>query len=115
MWHRATAVRSKRTVKLFLDQAVAPDRILVEPSPTNVDNDVPLKLGLIDEHPSGAFHGALAEVRLYRRALSDEQVRLLHARQGREYLGLQPVDPLDLALVDLCQAIFCLNEFLYIQ
>ena len=27
---------------------------------------------------------------------------------------LQP-DPLDLALVDLCQAIFCLNEFLYIQ
>ena len=114
-WHRATAVRSKRTVKLFLDQAVAPDRILVEPSPTNVDNDVPLKLGMIDEHPSGAFHGALAEVRLYRRALSDEQVRLLHARQGREYLGLQPVDPLDLALVDLCQAIFCLNEFLYIQ
>jgi len=114
-WHRATAVRSKGTVKLYLDQAVSPDRILVEPSPTNLDNDVPLKLGLIDEDSSGAFHGALAEVRIYRRALSDEQVRLLHARQGRVYLGHQPVDPLDLALVDLCQAVFCLNEFLYIE
>jgi len=114
-WHRATAVRSKGTVKLYLDQAVSPDRILAEPSPTNVDNDVPLKLGLIDEDPSGAFHGALAEVRIYRRALSDEQVWLLHARQGRVYLGHQPIDPLDLALVDLCQAVFCLNEFLYIE
>ena len=57
----------------------------------------------------------MAEVRLYRRALSDEQVQLLHARQGREYLGDEPVDPLELALVDLCQAVFCLNEFLYIE
>ena len=114
-WHRATAVRAKGVVKLFLDQALSPDRTLVEPAPTNVDNDVPLKLGLIDEHISGAFHGALAEVRLYRRALSDEQVQLLHARQGREYLGDEPADPLELALVDLCQAVFCLNEFLYIE
>lgn len=114
-WHRATAVRSGRTVKLFLDDALSADRVLVEPSPTNIDNRVPLKLGLIDEHDSGAFHGDLAEVRIYRRSLSDEQVRLLHARQGREYLGQQPPDPRDLAWVDLCQAIFCLNEFLYIE
>ena len=114
-WHRATAVRSGRSVKLFLDEALSPDRILVEPSPTNIDNLVPLKLGLIDEDISGALHGELAEVRIYRRALSDEQVWLLHARQGREYLGHAPADPLVLALVDLCQSIFCLNEFLYIQ
>ncbi len=114
-WHRATAVRSGRSVKLFLDDALSPDRMLVEPSPTNTDNVVPLKLGLIDESISGALHGELAEVRIYRRALSDEQVRLLHARQGREYLGHEPADPLDLALTDLCQAIFCLNEFFYIH
>jgi hypothetical protein len=114
-WHRATAVRSGRTVKLFLDDKLSPDRTLLEPSPTNIDNTVPLKLGLIDEHDSGAFHGDLAEVRIYRRSLSDEQVRLLHVRQGHEYLGQSPPDPLDLAWVDLCQAIFCLNEFLYIE
>ena len=114
-WHRATAVRSGRKVKLFLDEASSPDRILVEPSPTNTDNRVPLKLGLIDEDISGAFHGLLAEVRIYRRALSDEQVRFLHARQGQEYLGQEPLDPGDLALVDFCQAIFCLNEFLYVE
>ncbi|HAA51129.1 MAG TPA: hypothetical protein DCE43_15540 [Planctomycetaceae bacterium] len=114
-WHRATAVRSGRTVKLFLDDKLSPDRTLLEPSPTHIDNTVPLKLGLIDEHDSGAFHGDLAEVRIYRRSLSDEQVRLLHVRQGHEYLGQSPPDPLDLAWVDLCQAIFCLNEFLYIE
>jgi len=114
-WHRATAVRSGRSLRLYLDDAVAPDRLLVEPVPTNTDNLVPLKLGLIDEDLSGALHGELAEVRIYRKALSDEQVWLLHARQGREYLGHEPADPLELALVDLCQAIFCLNEFLYIQ
>ena len=114
-WHRATAVRSGRSVKLFLDEALSPDRVLVEPSPTNTDNLVPLKLGLIDESIFGALHGELAEVRIYRRALSDEQVRLLHVFQGREYLGREPADPLGLALVDLCQALFCLNEFLYIR
>ena len=114
-WHRATAVRRRQLLRLFLDNAVRVDRELREPAPTNTDAAVGLKLGLIDESLSGAFHGEIAEVRIYRRAMESNEVRQLHRLLGSYYLTARPIDPLELALADLCQAIFCLNEFIYVE
>ena len=120
VWYRVSAIRESNTLRLYFDEAHDVDRTINESSPTNVDIGTPLKIGEMDDHASGAFQGDLAEVLIYNRALSIEEVRTNHAYLKHKHLTNKDqlthhFSAQHLALVDFCQALFCLNEFIYVE
>ncbi|KAB8052663.1 hypothetical protein GCN78_08750 [Janthinobacterium rivuli] len=76
-WHHVAAVRQGASITLYLDggAAMAGSTRGNAAAPLNVDNGYRLTIGSVDQdqEPFRAFHGALAEVRLWRAALSQEQ------------------------------------------
>ena len=114
-WHQATGVRRSGRLSLFLDGQAEPDVSAIERSPTNIDTPAGFKIGDMDEHKSGALHGDIAEVLVYSRALTNREVAASHGYLRQKYFGRPFVDPREQALTDLCQALFCLNEFIYVE
>ena len=114
-WVRATGVRRSGVLHLYLHDAVSSDVSRREPGSTNVDTGVPLKLGEMDESASGALHGQIAEVLIYRRGLSAEEVGQLHDYLRQKHLGAVSDSPRRSAVIDFCQALFCLNEFIFVE
>jgi len=114
-WYRATGVRRRGVLSLYLDAAAAPVVTLKEPEPVDVDNATGFKVGDMDEGPGSPFQGSVAELLVYQRGLTADEVADCHAYLRRKYLDDTPASPLQLALTDLCQALFCLNEFIYVE
>jgi hypothetical protein len=78
-WHHVAAQRAGRRLRLFVDGRVVAESSPFDPRQFDLAAETPLEIG------AGAgdfFHGKLADVRLYRRALSDEEV-LRTARPDR--------------------------------
>ena len=72
-WKSIAAVRDGSTMKLFVDgRLVAESRS--EEAPLDVTTDAPLRIGF---GPHSQFQGKIREVRIYNRALNDEQVHSL--------------------------------------
>jgi hypothetical protein len=75
-WHHIAARRSGKRLSLFVDgRQVATDAQPDLPA-VNIDNTAPLLIGF---GPSDYFHGKLRDVRLYRRAIREEEVAALAA------------------------------------
>jgi len=115
VWHRITAVRSSGTLRLYINDATEIHKSMQERIPTNVDAPTGLKIGEMDDHDSGSFQGDIAEVLIYNRALSTYEVRDNHLYLGQKHLGSQVRTPFEDAMTDFCQALFCLNEFIYVE
>ena len=114
-WHRVTAVRESATLQLYFDDAHTVHKSMREQAATNVDFPTGFKIGEMDDDASGAFRGSVAEVLVYERALSSEEVRHNHIYLAHKHLGGLPRSPLGNALTDFCQALFCSNEFVYVD
>jgi len=77
-WKHLVAVRAGQDLKLYVDGQLAAASKADGPA-IDVSNDVPLRIGF---GPQSHFRGKIREVRLYNRALSDEEVERLHALNG---------------------------------
>lgn len=113
-WHRATGVRRDGTLFLYLDGASGPDASRREASPTSVDNVAGFKIGDMDEEDSGTLRGNIAELLVYNHGLGDDEVVELHEYLKQKHLG-NTRSPLEYAVADFCQVLYCLNEFVYIE
>ena len=72
-WRDLAAVRHGSTLKLYVDRRLASTSSTFDPAEYDISNDRPLKIGL------GAhdyFHGRISDLRLYRRALADDEIAL---------------------------------------
>ena len=112
-WHRVTGVRAEGTLAIFLNEAFEADVTLRESEPTNVNILTDLKIGEMDDHGDGYLQGEIVSVLVYNRALMPEEVRSNHEYLRWKYLSDEVADPVELALTDFCQALFCLNDFIY--
>ena len=95
-----------------------------EESPTNIDNTVGFKIGDMDEQESGSLNGNIAEVLVYNRGLSDNEVHNLHQylhnnilANHRQFAG-ETDQPIAALLTDLKQRgmldstlVVCCGEF----
>ena len=114
-WYRATGVRHSGTVSLYVDDAESADVSRREPEPIDINNAAGFKIGDMDESLSGSLNGSIAEVLVFDRALTSDEVRVGHDYLRQKYLLDDAVNPLEMALADFCQALFCLNEFIYVE
>ena len=114
-WYRATGIRHAGTISLYIDGADSAAATIKERQPINVDNEAGFKIGDMDESPSNAFSGSIAEVLLFDRALTPDEVYDCHTYLGQRHLLDDKTSSLELALTDFCQALFCLNEFIYVE
>ena len=115
VWHRATGVRQSGVLSLFLDEADGPDVTRREVAPTDVDHPTDFKIGEMDDSPGGALNGQIAELIVFDRALLAGEVYETHQYLRQKYVSPAAVDSLEMALNDFCQALFCLNEFIYVE
>lgn len=115
IWHCATGLRRAGVLSLFLGDGGDVDTTLRETAETNVNNPRDFKIGDMDETISGALNGEIAEVLVFDRALSPAEVYQTHRYLRQKYLLGDDVVPLEKALADFCQALFCLNEFIYVE
>ena len=114
-WHRATGLRRAGVLSLFLGDGDDADATMRETAETNINNPQDFKLGEMDETISGAMNGQIAEVLVFDRALSPEEVYQTHQYLQQKYLFVDDAVPLEKAIADFCQALFCLNEFIYVE
>ena len=114
-WHRVTGLRRAGVLSLFLGEGDNADATMREAVETNVNNSQDFKLGDMDETMSGAMNGQIAEVLVFKRALTPEEVYQVHQYLQQKYLVVDDVAPLEKAMADFCQALFCLNEFIYVE
>lgn len=77
-WHHITAMRAGNRLRIFVDGTPAAESEPFDPAAFDLDNDQPLKIG---SGPGDFFHGSLSDVRLYRRALGEMEIKAL-ARDG---------------------------------
>jgi hypothetical protein len=75
-WKHVAATRSGDTLRLFVDGEEVASNTTADAGAFNLSTAGPL---LIGSGPNAPFRGKLAEVRLYDRALSQEEVRALAA------------------------------------
>ena len=108
-------MRRAGVLSLFLGDGDNADATMRETAETNVNNPQGFKLGEMDETISGAMNGQIAEVLVFDRALSQEEVYQTHQYLQQKYLCVDDVVPLEKAIADFCQALFCLNEFIYVE
>ncbi|MEE3371993.1 MAG: DUF1549 domain-containing protein [Planctomycetota bacterium] len=114
-WHCATGLRRAGVLSLFLGDGEDADTTMREAAETNVNNPLDFKIGEMDEAMSGALNGEIAEVLAFDRALRPAEVYQAHQYLQQKYLVGDDVVPLEKALADFCQALFCLNEFIYVE
>jgi hypothetical protein len=73
-WHHLAAIRRGRQLRLYLDgKSIASAELQNLPS-LNIDNAAPLLIGF---GPNDYLNGSLRDVRLYSRALQDDEVAAL--------------------------------------
>jgi hypothetical protein len=73
-WHHVAAVKDSRRLRLYVDGAMVAWSAPYHPADYDLDNDQPLHIGFgAFEH----FHGLMSDVRLYRRALTQDQIAAL--------------------------------------
>jgi hypothetical protein len=75
-WRRVAAVRSGRTLKLYVDGKPAAASTPFDPGAFDLSNTQPLKIGFGDHD---YFNGTLRDVRMYSRALSEGELRAVGA------------------------------------
>ncbi len=73
-WRHVAAVREKDRLKLFVDGEPVAQSVSFEPGRFDLKSDQPIRIGF---GAQDYFHGDLADVRLYRGALTGSQVREL--------------------------------------
>lgn len=73
-WHHVAAVRSGETLRLFVDGQPVASETVEGSGAFDLSTEAPLRLG---SGPNAPFRGRLAEVRLHRRALSEEEIERL--------------------------------------
>ncbi|NLN18311.1 MAG: LamG domain-containing protein [Firmicutes bacterium] len=73
-WHHIAARRSATSLALFVDGRMVASAEDAGLRSMNIDNDAPF---LIGSGPVDDFHGQLRDVRLYDRALTNEQIKAL--------------------------------------
>lgn len=114
-WFVVTGKRSTNTLSLTINTDFPNTTSRAEANPINIDNEVPFKIGDIDEDPSGRLHGDVSHLLFYHRALTDDEIK-----QNHDALRASPTHtlirtPLEMAVADLCQTLACLNEFIYLR
>jgi len=114
-WYRVTGTRRSGEISLFVDGATSAELSRREPEPIDVNNKAGFKIGEMDEVAGSPFNGSIAELLVFNRALTTEEVRSCHEYLRQKYIAVDDASPLELALTDFCQALFCLNEFIYIE
>jgi hypothetical protein len=72
-WKHLVAIRGKQELKLFVNGRLMASAKVVE-KPIDVSNNLPLRIGLGQLAP---FSGRIREVRLYNRALAEDEIRRL--------------------------------------
>jgi hypothetical protein len=70
-WKSVAAVRGAGKLKLYVDGKMVASSVA---EPINISNDAPLHIG---NGPQSYFNGKIREVRVYNRALGDEEIRML--------------------------------------
>ena len=76
-WRHLAAVRAGGSLKLTIDGEAAGISSSFDPSDYRLSNEQPLKIGF---GTHDYFHGSLSDLRLYRRALSDGEIRELRGQ-----------------------------------
>ena len=114
-WFVVTGKRSKNILSLTIDTDFPNTASRAEANPINIDNDVPFKIGDIDQDPSGRLNGDISHLLFYHRGLTDEEIK-----QNHDALRASPTHtlirtPLEMAVADFCQTLACLNEFIYLR
>ena len=73
-WHHVAAVRDADRLRLYVDGEQVSESVTLRPDNLDVSNPQPLRIGFgAQDH----FQGKLADVRIYRGALSADQIRRL--------------------------------------
>jgi hypothetical protein len=75
-WHHVAAVKSASRLQLYLDGALVSQTPAFEGGGYDLDSAAPLRLGA---GTNGPFNGRLADVRVWRRAVSPAEIRTLAA------------------------------------
>lgn len=70
-WHQVAAQRAGRELKLFVDGKRVATSAPFDPSQFDLSTDAPLRIGF---GPTDSFNGRLRDVRIWGRALSDDEV-----------------------------------------
>lgn len=70
-WHHVAAQRAGRELRLFLDGKRVATSSALDPEQFDLANDAPLRIGF---GPTDSFHGRLRDVKLWGRALADDEV-----------------------------------------
>jgi hypothetical protein len=75
-WHHVAAVRDESRLRLYVDGSQIAESAELNGQEFNLKSDQPLKIGMgAQDH----FHGGLADVRIYRGALTAAEVKNLAA------------------------------------
>jgi hypothetical protein len=75
-WHHVAAVKSGDRLRLFVDGRQVAESAPFDPADYDLTNAAPLSIGF---GANDYFHGRLADVRLYTRALMPDETRRLAA------------------------------------
>ena len=113
-WARITVVRQSSILKMYFNDIPSADAVLREKSPTNVNAMTAFKIGDMDDDLTHAFHGDIAELLIYQHALDEQEIVENHRYLKQKYLEVSP-NAFQNAFSDFCQALFCTNEFIYIE
>ena len=73
-WQHVTAVKTKQELKLYVNGEIVNQTSIPDSVKFNLDSEVPFKIGF---GANDYFSGRARELRLYKRALSDREIRKL--------------------------------------
>lgn len=73
-WQHVTAVKRSDRLKLFVNGKVVSETVIPDSMEFNLNNEVPIKIGL---GPNDYFLGKMRELRLYSRALYENEIEFL--------------------------------------
>ncbi len=73
-WQHITAVKTKQDLKLYVNGEIVNQTNIPDSVKFNLNNEVPFKIGF---GANDYFSGRVRELRLYKRALSDKEIRTL--------------------------------------
>lgn len=70
-WHQITAQRVGRELKLFVDGKKVASSLALDPEHFDLSTDAPLRIGF---GPTDSFNGRLRDIRIWGRALSEDEI-----------------------------------------
>ena len=73
-WQHITAIKTKQELKLYVNGEIVNQTSIPDSLKFNLDNEVPFKIGF---GANDYFSGRVRELRLYKHALSDKEIRTL--------------------------------------